>query len=259
MSIKKVNITEKILYTNPRIRIIRDVFNITRFYDYVKYMEIYISDNTKIFINEDGTYLGLISKCDENSECSHVKLQVNIYKLPDMIPESETITPFDNNISAADISFYDIKWDKIGPNYKLVRNNLANTIHDPKNKELYLKLNSDTIYWPGYNEYYIKTYKKSFTKLYWHLNYKTDKTSNNSLTEPETAIPIGRATKYKYKIYDTAIKIFVRKDYVITDNYEYINKAINLDENTYIPIELCEVVTSYMSPETIIDIVNKLK
>lgn len=265
ITIKKINLDFGSKTMNPKIKIVRDFFNITRTYSYIKYMTIHVTNDTSIFIKPDGNYLGLLSKYDEDSEevatpqSVDSQIQVNIYSLPDMNPVSEELISLEY-VWIGGVSgrlLYEINWLGSGIAYEIIRNNANKEIHDPEYAQLYLKLNTDELYWNGYSDL-IKN-NKSFSKMYCHLNDKRWDNYYNYSNIHETAIPIGKAPKYKYKINVNSIDVFIRKDYIADDAYEYMDCLFNSLTTNTIPTELYNIILSYMPDETIITMINSLK
>jgi hypothetical protein len=260
ITVKKINLDFGSKTMNPKIKIVRDFFNITRTYSYIKYMTIHVANNTNIFIKPDGKYLGLLSKYEEDSEHDVTsQIQVNIYSLPDMNPVSEEVITLEHVFtgSLTGSLSYEINWLGAGTAYEIIRTNDNKEIHDPEYSQLYLKLNTDDLYWDGYSDF--RKNNKSFSKLYWQLNDKRYGNYYSYENIHETAIPIGKAPKYKYEINVNLIDVFIRKDYVAEEAYEHMENLFNSLTTNNIPIELYYIILLYMSDETIIDMINNLK
>ena len=265
ITVKKINLDFGSKTMNPKIKIVRDFFNITRTYSYIKYMTIHVTNNTSIFIKPDGNYLGLLSKYDEDSEgvatpqSVDSQIQVNIYSLPDMNPVSEEVITFEHVFTSGLTGslLYELNWLGPGTSYEIIRTNNNKEIHDPEYSQLYLKLNEDEFYWDGYSE--LRKNNQSFQKLYFVLNNKNWGHICNYSNIHETAIPIGKAPKYKYKINVNTIDVFIRKDYVAEEAYENMENLFNSLTTNNIPIDLYYIILSYMSEETIITMINNLK
>ena len=230
---------------NPYAKRIRKFYNITKSYEYIHYQEILFSEYTQIFISPNGKYVGLLSGYLSNPDIP--QLNIHIYSLPDMELISETIELFNKPIVNGIFLLYEINWLGEDATYELI-NCIPNEI-----------LNDDYYTKP---EYYFLSYQhgntlnQSFMSFYSKINHPNYTKYTNI---HETAIPIGQCPKYKYTVSNSKLDIYARKDFFIRDVCEYINKIYNMEENTYIPIELYEVIVSYMLPETILIIINKLK
>ncbi len=256
---------------SPRIKKIRNFFNITKKYEYLQYMTIHVTYNTSIFIKPDGKYLGLLSKYEDpvhasTSQIADSLVQVNIYSLPDINPEHEAIIQLDNAWQHSDIGkilLYELNWIGSGYEYEIVKCDVNKAIHDPEYAQLYLEL-SIADYIADYIDDYYKDFhlsenNQSFQNMYFVLNNNKWACISHDSNIHETAIPIGKAPKYKYKIYADSIDVFIRKDCTADDVYEYMDQLFNSLTTNTLPIELYNIILLYMSKEDIIAMISNLK
>lgn len=229
---------------------IRRQFNITKYSKYVQYKVIYLHENFNIteyadtwqkvvpFIKHDGKYLALLFKNEEFE-----KLQINIYSLPDVILLKENIHEYDANISVDTLILYEVNWKENDNSYdyELIKTNSINTITNPEYKDLITKLCPYAHYPNNTKHTYYNLYDichRCCTGAYIHIS----------------AIPIGKNPIYKYTVNDWVIYVYMRDDYFNRAISENIHNLLNtiLDEVGYdtIPLELCEIISSYMSIDT---------